>query len=219
MDTGGGAPQAVSGKQNLTHQILWFREALKNRESSGRRISTQKYFLRFFITASRQAWDALWISESANPATLAPVGAEAPRPYSPANLSRVVEPAMPFLKMIFSWWNSATFGTLLTTWTQGAAVGQDAFGNRYYQNKDGSRRWVLYNGTVEASRVPAEWHGWLHHTFAEPPTKAPLRTQVWEAPHQPNLTGTEYALRPEGSLQRSGHRPPATGDYQAWKPE
>jgi len=126
---------------------------------------------------------------------------------------------MPFIKMIFSWWNSATFGTLLTTWTQGAAVGEDAFGNRYYQNKDGSRRWVLYNGTVEASRVPAEWHGWLHHTFAEPPTKAPLRTQVWETPHQPNLTGTEYALRPEGSLQRSGHRPPATGDYQAWKPE
>jgi len=101
----------------------------------------------------------------------------------------------------------------------GNAVGADDFGNRYYQNKDGSRRWVLYNGTVEASRVPAEWHGWLHHTFAEPPTKAPLRAQVWEAPHQPNLTGTEYALRPEGSLQRSGHRPRATGDYQAWKPE
>ena len=126
---------------------------------------------------------------------------------------------MPFVKMIFSWWNSATFGTLWTTWTQGSAVGEDAFGNRYYQNKDGSRRWVIYNGTVEASRVPAEWHGWLHHTFAEPPTKAPLKVKAWEAPHLPNLTGTDLAFRPQGSLQRSGQRPRATGDYQAWTPE
>ena len=110
-------------------------------------------------------------------------------------------------------------GTLLTTWTQGAAVGEDSFGNRYYQNKDSSRRWVLYNGTVEASRVPADWHGWLHHTFAEPPTKAPFKSKSWELPHQPNMTGTDGALRPQGSLQRSGMRPPATGDYQAWKPE
>ena len=126
---------------------------------------------------------------------------------------------MPFVKMLFSWWNSATLGTLLTTWTQGSAVGTDEFGNRYYQNKDGVRRWVIYNGTVEASRVPPDWHGWLHHTFAEPPTKAPLRTQSWETPHLPNLTGTDQAFRPEGSLQKSGRRPAATGDYQAWKPE
>ena len=60
---------------------------------------------------------------------------------------------------------------------RGSAVGTDQFGNRYYQNKDGSRRWVIYNGTVEASRVPPDWHGWLHHTYAEPPTKAPFKTR------------------------------------------
>jgi NADH:ubiquinone oxidoreductase subunit len=126
---------------------------------------------------------------------------------------------MRFLKMIFAWWDSATLGTLLTTWSQGTEVGSDQFGNRYYQNKDSSRRWVIYNGTVEASRVPPDWHGWLHHTYAEPPTKAPFKTKDWEAEHQPNLTGTAAAYRPEGSLQKSGQRPPATGDYQAWKPE
>jgi len=126
---------------------------------------------------------------------------------------------MLFLKMIFSWWNSATWGTLLHTWMSGSAVGTDEFGNRYYQNKDASRRWVIYNGTVEASRVPPDWHGWLHHTFAEPPTKAPLPAPRFEAPHRPNMTGTSGAYRPEGSLQKSGKRPPATGDYQAWKPE
>jgi NADH:ubiquinone oxidoreductase subunit len=126
---------------------------------------------------------------------------------------------MSFLKMLFSWWNSATLGTLWTTWRAGALVGKDKFGNRYYQNADGSRRWVIYNGTVEASRVPPDWHGWLHHTFAEPPTRAPFKVQAWELPHQPNLTGTSRAWRPEGSLERDGTRPPATGDYQAWKPE
>jgi len=126
---------------------------------------------------------------------------------------------MSLFRMIFSWWNSATIGTLWTTWTKGTFVGEDVYGNRYYQNRDGARRWVIYNGTVEASRVPPDWHGWLHHTFAEPPTKAPLTVRSWEAPHQPNMTGTDGAYRPPGSLQASGHRPPATGDYQAWKPE
>jgi len=126
---------------------------------------------------------------------------------------------MPFFKMIFSWWNSATWGTWLTTRLYGEPVGTDAFGNRYYQNRSGSRRWVIYNGTVEASRVPPDWHGWLHHTYAEPPTKAPLKAKPYEQPYQPNLTGTDAAYRPDGSLAKGGVRPPATGDYQPWKPE
>jgi NADH:ubiquinone oxidoreductase subunit len=123
------------------------------------------------------------------------------------------------LRMMFIWWRGATPGTMLTTWFSGHAVGTDKFGNRYYQNKAGVRRWVIYNGTVEASRVPPEWHGWLHHTFKEPPTIAPLKPKAWGLEHQPNLTGTDGAYHPEGSLAAKGERPPATGDYQAWKPE
>ena len=121
--------------------------------------------------------------------------------------------------MLFSWWKSQTLGTWLQTKLSGNAVGTDDFGNRYFQNKDGSRRWVIYNGTVEASRVPPEWHGWMHHTYAEPPTRAPLKVHAFEQPPQPNLTGTEEAYKPGGSLSRGGLRPPATGDYQAWKPD
>ena len=117
-----------------------------------------------------------------------------------------------------------TFGTWLFTKMRGELVGSDAQGNRYFQDKrliEGRRRkrWVMYNGDVEASRVPPDWHGWLHHTYAEPPTRAPLKTQAFEKPHQPNLTGTEGAYRPSGSLQKGGVRPSATGDYQAWKPD
>ena len=126
---------------------------------------------------------------------------------------------MGLLRMIFIWWRGATPGTLLTTWWSGKFVGDDRFGNRYYQNASGARRWVIYNGTVEASRVPPDWHGWLHHTFADPPTIAPIKARAWEKEHQPNLSGTPDAYRPQGSLARTGHRPAATGDYEAWKPE
>ena len=103
--------------------------------------------------------------------------------------------------MIFAWWNTPPSGRLLTTWFRGTPVGTDEFGNRYYQNKDGKRRWVLYNGTVEACRVPPDWHGWLHHTFDEPPTKTPLQGRnPGKRTHLPNLTGTDGAYRPDGSL-------------------
>jgi NADH:ubiquinone oxidoreductase subunit len=126
---------------------------------------------------------------------------------------------MPFFAMLFGWWRGATYGTLMTTWFSGQKVGTDAFGNRYYQTRDGKRRWVLYTGTVEASRVPPDWHGWLHHTFKEPPTVDAFKPKSWELGHRPNMSGTPGAYRPEGSLARSGIRPAATGDYQAWKPE
>lgn len=126
---------------------------------------------------------------------------------------------MSFIRMIFAWWHHATLGTLMTIWFSGTYVGTDKFGNRYFQSQNGKRRWVTYAGTVEASRVPPDWHGWLHHTYEDPPTKSPFKANPWEKEHMPNLTGTPDAYRPEGSLSKSGMRPPATGDYQAWKPE
>lgn len=121
-------------------------------------------------------------------------------------------------RSIFIWWRGATLGTRLATLFSGSLVGSDKFGNRYYENRRG-RRWVVYNGTVEASRVPPQWHGWLHKTFAQPPTAVPLPAKPWEAEHRPNMSGTGDAYRPSGSLGSVGVRPAATGDYQAWKPE
>jgi len=130
------------------------------------------------------------------------------------------------LKSIFTWWNGATIGARFTIGRRGVFVGEDHLGNRYYEAKDNSdsyddrkRRWVIYQGYAEASKVPAEWHGWLHHTFAEPPTLEPLPRRAWEKDHQPNLTGTIYAYRPKGSIARGGERQAASGDYEAWTPE
>lgn len=124
---------------------------------------------------------------------------------------------MYFLKRLLTWWNSQTIGTQLFTARKGVRVGEDEAGNVFYQTADSKRRWVIFNGDMEASRVSPDWHGWLHHTWDEPPTKAPLKHKSWEMPHQENLTGTEAAYVPPGSIRRAD--PVARRDYEAWQPE
>ena len=80
------------------------------------------------------------------------------------------------------------------------------------------RRWVLYTGMAEPSKVPAEWHGWLHHIFEAVPVIDPAARKPWQKEHLPNLTGTALAYRPPGSVLRGGHRDKATGDYEPWTP-
>lgn len=116
-----------------------------------------------------------------------------------------------------TWWNGQTIGTQIFTARNGVKVGQDAAGNTYYQTRDGKRRWVIFNGEVEASRIGADWHGWLHHTYDQPPTTAPLPHKPWEKPHQPNVTGSPAAYAPAGSLRRPDPAP--RRDYEAWSPE
>jgi NADH:ubiquinone oxidoreductase subunit len=124
---------------------------------------------------------------------------------------------MYFLKRLLTWWNSQTLGTQLFTARKGVKVGQDGQGNIYYQTRDAKRRWVIYKGEMEASRVSPDWHGWLHHTYDKPPTEAPFVHKVWEKPHEPNLTGTDAAYAPAGSIRRGA--PVARPDYEAWAPE
>ncbi len=122
-----------------------------------------------------------------------------------------------FIKRIFTWWDGTAFGTSIFTSRHGTKVGEDAEGNVYYRNSDNTRRWVIYDGENEATRVSPEWHGWLHHTWDEPPTDQPLVHKDWEKPHHPNLTGTSAAYAPAGSLKRAD--PADRRDYEAWTPE
>jgi NADH:ubiquinone oxidoreductase subunit len=132
-----------------------------------------------------------------------------------------------FLLLMLTWWNGQTFGTMVWTWRYGEVVGEDEFGNRYYRTRGGKidptlgfeRRWVIYNGYADASKVPPRWFGWLHHTVDVAPTEEEYRPREWEKPHVPNMTGTSFAYRPPGSTLREGRRAPATGDYLPWTPD
>ena len=125
---------------------------------------------------------------------------------------------MTFVKRIFTWWDGQTLGTQLFTMRRGVKVGEDAEGNRYYRTRNDSRRWVIYNGEIEGSRVSADWHGWLHRTWDETPSEKPLAHKTWEKPHQENLTGTSAAYAPPGSIRRAG-AVADRNDYEAWQPE
>ena len=145
--------------------------------------------------------------------------------YSPPRVLSSDPVLIEVLDKIFTWWSGATLGALWTIKKQAIFIGEDSFGNRYFEARDTKnsydgrkRRWITYKGYADASKVPAEWHGWLHHTFDEPPTVAPLKVRSWEKPHLPNLTGTPYAYRPKGSIAGDGERARAVGDYQAWTP-
>ena len=126
---------------------------------------------------------------------------------------------MSILSEIFTWWNGQTVGTRLFTARKGQRVGEDEQGNVFYQTADGKRRWVIFNGVAEASRISPDWHGWMHHTYDKPPTEAPLPRKPWEKPHKANPTGSEGAYHPPGSLATPESRPRVSGDYEAWAPE
>lgn len=110
------------------------------------------------------------------------------------------------------------------TWRRGEKVGTDRFGNTYYRSRHTrpgarERRWVLYDGAPEASKVPPEWHAWLHHCAKEPlPERNSDYHRPWQKEHLPNLSGTVQAYRPPGHVLQGGHRVRATGDYEPWTP-
>ena len=125
------------------------------------------------------------------------------------------DPAFSFIRRL------SQFTTRMQTRFCGVEVGQDQFGNRYYRDRKTTkgvreRRWVMYVGEPEASKVPPEWHIWLHHTADAPiPLQSSLR-KIWQKPYEQNQTGSEAAYFPPG--HDGGQRAKATGDYEAWNP-
>jgi NADH:ubiquinone oxidoreductase subunit len=123
------------------------------------------------------------------------------------------------LKPVFTWWDDATIGTRLFTRRHGRRVGADEFGNVYYQAKKGNRRWVIYKGSSDTSRIPPDWYSWILGQTEGLPDQSLPAPQSFQKPHTPNLSGTAMAYRPAGSMDRGGHRAAASGDYQAWTPD
>lgn len=122
----------------------------------------------------------------------------------------------------FTWWNGVSWGT---AWgLRGKVrVGEDMLGNVYYEGgRDTAghpRRWVIYTGANDASRVPPEWYSWLHHQLDTVPDRALALPRPWQKPAVPNMTGTPLAYRPQGALEKGGKRASVTGDYEAWTPD
>ena len=97
-------------------------------------------------------------------------------------------------------------------------VGVDQFGNFYYVGKNKNylnihKRYIVYNGLDEGSKVPPMWHSWLHYLSDAIPDKNQTTEYIWQKEHMPNVTGTKYAYDPAKSKYTK------LKTYSSWKPE
>ena len=116
------------------------------------------------------------------------------------------------IKQIFTWWNRQTLGTFLYTLFFGKFVGKDNLGNKYYQNNKG-KRWVIYNGEINASKIESDWYQWMHYQIDTSPSKIKVSKHSWQRPHSDNKTGTEKAYRPNKITNKKDFK-----KYESWKP-
>jgi NADH:ubiquinone oxidoreductase subunit len=126
---------------------------------------------------------------------------------------------MGMFKNLFTWWEGAGVGTSIFTWRHGTKVGTDSLGNVYYSAKNDAKRWVIYEGSNDASRIPPEWYSWMHRQIDDVPDVALPPAPKFLKPATGNLTGTAQAYRPSGAMERGGQRAAASGDYEAWTPD
>ena len=96
-------------------------------------------------------------------------------------------------------------------------VGEDQFGNNYYSSakKDylgKEKRFVVYKGVVEPSKVPPGWHAWLHHLSDELPKGE--SNYSWQQSYLPNLTGTKYSYFPKETNELNKNKL-----YNNWQPK
>lgn len=101
-------------------------------------------------------------------------------------------------------------------------IGEDSYGNLYYEKKNVSnknnfrqRRLVIYNGVVEASKIPQEWNAWLHHMTDKVPEKNNKDMPAWVKEHVPNLTGTPFAYEYKDKKDSTKIK----NTYSIWKPK
>ena len=118
-----------------------------------------------------------------------------------------------FFKQIFVWWHRQTIGTFIYTLFTGKLVGIDEFDNKYYSNTKG-KRWVIYSEQVESSKIPPEWHLWIHFLKNNKPQDN-LYKYKWQKKHEENLTGTIRAYKPDGSLASDSKK--NMKKYESWK--
>ncbi len=100
-------------------------------------------------------------------------------------------------------------------------IGVDEYRNKYYELKQADylgrkKRICIYFGTVEASKIPSNWHNWMHHSSTE---EIKYKRQFWMKSHIPNVTGTNYAFQPNRHTQSNIHGKSfidSNASYQAW---
>ena len=106
--------------------------------------------------------------------------------------------------------------TIIKTKLFAKLVGIDNFGNLYFEHNTQKtsvgkkKRFCIYNGTSESSRVPAVFHSWLHYSHDDIALIKFLPKYPWQKEHTINMTGTNFATIPQNPTKQQ--------HYSSWKP-
>ncbi len=115
-----------------------------------------------------------------------------------------------------------SLGTFLYTLFFGNFVASDKFSNKYYCNSKNfqdkkAKRWVIFNGEIEASKIPPHWHAWLHKSIDTPPSNYKHKYK-WQKDHKPHTTGTLDAYHPNTYLLSKSKHDINKKEYEKWNP-
>jgi len=116
-----------------------------------------------------------------------------------------------------------SLGTLLYTLIYGHLVGEDDFQNKYYSNSKNfenieAKRWVIFKGAKEPTKIPSHWHAWLHKSIDVPPLNYKHKYS-WQKNHEENKTGTDDAYYPDSHpLSKSYNNEAIKKEYESWNP-
>jgi NADH:ubiquinone oxidoreductase subunit len=113
------------------------------------------------------------------------------------------------------------FLTFIKLCFTGKLVGQDEYRNKYYELKSKDylgrkKRICIYDGIVEASKIPAHWHSWMHYSSKKP---IEYKHLFWMKSHVPDVTGTLHAFLPNKHTQFNLHGKSSINnnkDYTPW---
>ena len=84
----------------------------------------------------------------------------------------------------------------------GTKVGEDEYGNQYFELKredylGRKKRYCLYNGTPEASKISPEWHGFMHYQIPVSEVLKTFKQFKWQKPYVQDLTLSDYKFLPK----------------------
>eukprot|EP01119_Soliformovum_irregulare_P002112 TRINITY_DN121_c0_g3_i1.p1 TRINITY_DN121_c0_g3~~TRINITY_DN121_c0_g3_i1.p1 ORF type:complete len:164 (-),score=36.45 TRINITY_DN121_c0_g3_i1:45-536(-) len=102
----------------------------------------------------------------------------------------------------------------------GRQVGEDVYGNRYYENRnvtDGRQRFVEFakENDAEATQIPPEWHSWLHRSGDLPGERLKQEEPIFHLEHKQNLTGTARRYTPHRYILNPSF---VKGEKHIWNP-
>ncbi len=108
-------------------------------------------------------------------------------------------------------------------------VGEDEYGNSFFELKrkdylGRKKRYCLYNGVVEASKISPEWHPFMHYQIDVDEVKKTFKQYKWQKPATPITTLSKDKYLPKNHIlnaQKKSDKKNTTNSIQTktWEPK